>query len=54
MSKKIKTKDIDPEKMFTKSEYARKIKVSPPAIQKMIERGDLVIVVINGGELIHL
>ncbi len=52
--KKIKTKEIDPKKTFTKSEYARKIKSNPVQVQRMIERGELTIVVINGAELVHL
>ncbi len=52
--KKIKTKEIDPKKTFTKSEYARKIKTNPVQVQRMIERGELTIVVINGAELVHL
>jgi len=52
--KKIKTKDIEPSKTFTKSEYARKIKTNPVQVQRMIERGELTIVVINGAELVHL
>lgn len=52
--KKIKTKDIEPSKTFTKSEYARKIKTNPVQVQRMIEKGQLTIVVINGAELVHL
>lgn len=54
MTKKIKTKDIDPLKTFTKSEYARKIKKNPMFVQRLIEKGELTIVVINGAELIHI
>jgi hypothetical protein len=52
--KKIKVRDIDPEKTFTKAEYARKIKSNSVNVQRMIERGELTVVVIKGGELIHL
>lgn len=52
--KKIKTTDIDPKKLITKSEYAKQIGVSPTAIQNRIERGELTIVVAKGAELIHL
>lgn len=51
--KRIKTKDIDPKKLITKSEYARKIKSNPVHVQRMIERGELTIVVVVGAELIH-
>lgn len=52
--KKIKTKDIDTEKLITKSEYAKQHGISPTAVQKMIERGALTIIVAKGAELIHL
>ena len=52
--KKIKTKDIDPKKLITKSEYARQHKTNPTTVQNMIERGDLTIIVAQGAELIHL
>lgn len=52
--KKIKTTDINPKMLITKSEYARQIKVSPTAVQNMIDRGELTIVVAKGAELIHL
>lgn len=52
--KKIKTKNIDPSKTFTKSEYARKIKTNPVQVQRMIDKGELTIIVINGAELVHL
>jgi DNA-binding XRE family transcriptional regulator len=52
--RKIKTKDIDPKKLITKSEYARQIGVSPTSVQNMIERGELTIVIAKGAELIHL
>ncbi len=54
MKKKIKTKDICPEKLITKSEYAKKIKSNPVQVQRMIDRGELTIVVAKGAELIHL
>lgn len=52
--KKIKRTDINPDKLITKSEYAKKIGVTPAAIQKQIETGKLTIVVAKGAELIHL
>lgn len=52
--KKIKTKNIDPEKLITKSQYAKDNCISPTAVQKMIERGVLTIIVAKGAELIHL
>lgn len=52
--KKIKTKDIDPKKLITKSAYAKKIKSNPVAVQRMIERGELAVVVAEGAEIIHL
>lgn len=52
--KRIKTKDINPEKLITKSEYAREMGISPAAVQKQIETGKLVIVKAKGIELIHL
>ena len=52
--KKIRTKDIDPKKLITKSQYAKEIGVSPTAVQNRIDRGELTIVVAKGAELIHL
>jgi hypothetical protein len=52
--KRIKTTDIDPKKLITKSEYARQQKISPTAVQNRIDRGELTIVVAKGAELIHL
>lgn len=52
--KKLKLKDIQPDKMYTKSEYAKKIKTNPVQVQRMIDRGQLAIVIVNGTELIHL
>ena len=51
--KKIKTKDIDPKKLITKANYAKKIGISQTAVQKQIEAGKLVIVKADGAELIH-
>lgn len=53
MAKKIKTKNIDHSKLITKSNYAKKIKSNPVQVQRMIEKGELTIVVIDGGEIIH-
>lgn len=52
--KKIKTKDIEPDKLITKSEYAKQIKSNPVQVQRMIDRGQLTIVIAKGTELIHL
>jgi hypothetical protein len=52
--KKIKTKDIDPKKLITKSEYAKQFKTNPTRVQRMIDRGELTIIVAKGTELIHL
>lgn len=52
--KKIKIKDIDPSKLVTKSQYAKDIKSNPVQVQRMIDRGQLTIVVAKGAELIHL
>jgi hypothetical protein len=52
--KKIRNKDIDPNKLITKSQYARDFGLSPTAVQNKINRGELTIVVAKGGELIHL
>lgn len=52
--KKIKTKDIDPNKLITKSEYAKKINSNPVQVQRMIDKGLLTIVVAKGAELIHM
>jgi hypothetical protein len=52
--KKIKTKDIDPTKLITKSEYAKLIKSNPVQVQRLIDRGEVTIVVAKGTELIHL
>ena len=52
--KRIKTKDINPEKLITKSEYAREKKITPAAVQKQIDTGKLVIVKAKGTELIYL
>lgn len=51
--KRIKKKDIDPDKLITKSRYAEKMGITPAAVQKQIETGKLVIVKANGAELIH-
>lgn len=37
--KKIKLKNINPDKVYTKSEYARKIKSNPVQVQRMIDKG---------------
>jgi len=50
---KIKQKDIDPKKCYTKSEYARLKFLSPARITQMIREGKLTIVIVNGGELVY-
>lgn len=52
--KKIKTINIDPNKLITKSAYAKEIKSNPTEVQRMINRGELTVVVAKGAELIHL
>lgn len=52
--KKVKTKDIDPKKLITKSAYAKQINSNPVQVQRMIDKGELTIVVAKGTELIHL
>lgn len=52
--RKIKTKNIEPDKLITKSEYAKLIKSNPVQVQRMIDRGEVTIVVAKGTELIHL
>ena len=52
--KRIKTKDIDHTKLITKAQYAKDNKTNPVNVQRMINRGELTIVVAKGGELIHL
>ena len=52
--RKIKTKNINPEKLVTKSQYAKDNNISPTAVQNRINRGELTIVVAKGAELVHL
>ena len=52
--KKIKTKDIDPNKLISKSQYAKDHKTNPVQVQRMINKGELTVVVAKGAELIHL
>jgi hypothetical protein len=52
--RKIKTKNIDPNKLITKSEYAKQIKSNPTQVQRMIDKGELTIILAKGAELIHL
>ncbi len=53
MSKKIKTTNIDPNKLITKAAYAKKMGVSQPAVSKWVESGKVTVVVAIGAELIH-
>jgi predicted site-specific integrase-resolvase len=52
--KKIKRKDIDPGRLITKSQLAKDRGVSPTTIQNMVNKGELSVVQIRGGEIIHL
>lgn len=51
--KRIKQGMIDPKKMISKAEYAKKIGVTPPAITKQINKGYITIVSYSGGEAIY-
>ena len=52
---KIKTKDLDPNKMMLKAEYARRQGVSHTEVNRMIKRGQVTIVELLGGaQIIHL
>lgn len=52
--KKIKRKNIDPLRLITKSQYAKDNKTNPTNVQRRIDRGELTVVPVQGGELIHL
>ena len=53
--KKIKQNNIDPKKLLTKAEFARRQGVSQTEINRRIDLGEYVIVVtMDGKELIHL
>ena len=52
--KKIKQGEINPKNLITKAAYARKIGVSQPAVSKMVEKGYLTIVDVEGAELIYI
>ncbi len=43
---------IDSKKLITKSAYAKKIGISPQAIDQQVNKGYLIIVPVEGGELI--
>lgn len=51
--KQIKRGEVNPENLITKAEYARKIGVTPPAVDKMVNNGYVTIVVVQGTELIY-
>ena len=53
LMRNIKRKDINPDKLITKSEYARSVGITPAAVQKQIDTGKLTIVVAKGTELIY-
>lgn len=52
--KKIKKTKINQEKLITKSEYARINRTNPTQVRRLIEKGELTVVPILGGEIIHL
>ena len=51
--KKIRKTGIDPNKLITKANYAKKIGVSQTTIQNWVKEGKLCVVIANGCELIH-
>lgn len=51
--KKVKTTNIEADKLITKAKYAEKMGVSQTAVQNWINEGKLTIVKANGAELIH-
>jgi hypothetical protein len=52
---KIKTKDIDPNKLITKAELARRQNVSQTEINRQIKDGYWVIIrTLDNKELVHL
>lgn len=51
--KRIKQGLIDPKNLISKAAYAREIGVSPPAVDKMVNKGYVTIVKFKGGEVIH-
>lgn len=51
---RIKMTDINPDKLVTKSVYARDNGITPSAVQKQIATGKLVIVKAKGTELIYV
>ena len=51
--KRVKRGLISTEDIISKSEYARKIGVTPPAVDKMVNNGYLTIVKFPGGEVIY-
>lgn len=51
--KRVKTKDLIPEKMITKAQYAKKVGVSQTAINNWIASGKITVVRVQGAELIH-
>lgn len=46
------TKPILPSELYTKSAYAKLIKKSPYMIDKLIDKGEVVVVPINGVDLV--
>ena len=53
--RKIKVKDIDPNKLITKAELARRQKVSQTEIDRQIKSGQWVIIITSDNkEIVHL
>ena len=53
--KKIISKNlVDPKKLITKSAYAEKEGITRAAVTKRIKCGNVSIILIEGGEIIHL
>ncbi len=52
--KRIKTKGLDPDKMMTKSYYARQEGISSTTVNWRINQGKIAVVIIKGLEVVHL
>lgn len=53
--KKIKQNNINPCKLISKAEYARRQGISHTEVNRMIKRGDVVIIItLDNKELVHL
>jgi hypothetical protein len=51
--KEIKLNKVDPSKLFSVSEYAKKIGLSKGRVSQKVYSGEIRIVRYNGGYLIH-